>query len=132
MRDRIANVEGECMENVAVVGASTNEERYSNKAMKMLLEYGHNVIPIAPKEEVVLGRKVVASLSAVDQPVDTVTMYLSAARQAETVDALIKLKPRRVIFNPGAENPTAYPRLSKAGIEVVEACTMVLLRTNQF
>ncbi|WP_263769865.1 CoA-binding protein [Propionivibrio soli] len=120
------------MENVAVVGASTNEERYSNKAMKMLLEYGHNVIPIAPKEEVVLGRKVVASLSAVDQPVDTVTMYLSAARQAETVDALIKLKPRRVIFNPGAENPTQYPRLSKAGIEVVEACTMVLLRTNQF
>ena len=120
------------MENVVVVGASTNEERYSNKAMKMLAEYGHRPIPVAPVGDTILGEKVYASVSEVRERVDTVTLYVGPKRQDGLFDEIIAQKPRRVIFNPGTENPQHYDRLQAAGIEVLEACTLVLLRTGQF
>ena len=120
------------MENVVVVGASKNEERYSHKAMKMLAEYGHNPIPVAPVVDTILERAVFGSPAAVDASVDTVTMYIGPARQTAMLDEIIGLKPRRVIFNPGTENPDEYHRFENADIEVLEACTLVLLRTKQF
>lgn len=120
------------MERVVVVGASNNPERYSNKAMKMLAEYGHEPLPVAPAVAEVEGHPAVASLTEVSGPVDTVTMYVGPARQGELLDAIVALKPRRVIFNPGTENPEAYARLDAAGIAHLEACTLVLLRTGQF
>ena len=120
------------MENVVVVGASKNEERYSNKAMKMLMDYGHNPIPVAPAVDTILDRKVFATPADVAGLVDTVTMYVGPARQSGMVDGIIGLRPKRVIFNPGTENPDEYPRFKAAGIDVVEACTLVMLRTNQF
>lgn len=120
------------MTNVAVVGASPNEERYSNMAMRLLKEKGHNPIPVAPKHERICGAEVHASLRDVPQAVDTVSMYVAPARQETILDEIAELAPRRVIFNPGAENPQAYARLEADGIEVVEACTLVLLRTGQF
>ena len=120
------------MENVVVIGASNNEERYSNKAMKMLLEYGHNPIPVAPAVDSVMDRKAFAKVADVPGPVDTVTLYVGPKRQQGLFEQIIGLKPRRVIFNPGTENPDAYEQLRGAGIEPQEACTLVLLRTGQF
>ena len=120
------------MENVVVIGASTNEERYSNKAMKMLAEYGHNPIPVAPAADTILGRKAFAKPADVTGKVDTVTMYVGPARQEGLVEQIVALKPRRVIFNPGTENQAAYDQLNAAGIETFEACTLVMLRTSQF
>lgn len=120
------------MKNVVVVGASNNEERYSNKAMRMLAEYDHNPIPVAPAVKEILGHKAYGHVSEVSEKVDTVTMYVGPARQADLLDEIVNLKPGRIIFNPGTENPEAYESLRKAGIEVIEACTLVMLRTNQF
>ena len=126
------NVKGFAMENVIVIGASANEERYSNKAMKMLAEHGHNPIPVAPAVDTILGRKTYAKATDVPGKIDTVTMYVGPARQSGIIEQILALKPRRAIFNPGTENPDAYDRLKAAGIEVVEACTLVLLRTGQY
>ena len=120
------------MENVVVIGASKNEERYSNKAMKMLLEYGHKPIPVAPAVEQILDRKVFGTPAEVTGQIDTVTMYVGPARQCDMLDDIIKLDPKRIIFNPGTENPAEYHRFEAAGIEVIEACTLVMLRTRQF
>ncbi|MDP5239304.1 CoA-binding protein [Uliginosibacterium sp. 31-16] len=120
------------MERVVVIGASNNPERYSNKAMKMLAEYGHETLPVAPAVAEIEGRPAVATPADVKGPVDTVTMYVGPARQGELLDAIVALKPKRVIFNPGTENPDAYTRLDAAGIPHLEACTLVLLRTRQF
>lgn len=120
------------MENVVVIGASRNEERYSNKAMKMLMEYGHNPIPVAPAVEKILDKKVCATPAEVTGQIDTVTMYVGPARQGDMLDDIIKLDPKRIIFNPGTENPTEYHRFTAASIEVIEACTLVMLRTRQF
>ena len=120
------------MENVAVIGASPNEERYSNKAMKLLNEHHHNPIPVAPKYEKIEGKKVFRSLTDIPEKIDTVTMYVGPARQAPVIKEILKVSPKRVIFNPDTENRDAAEQLKKAGIEVVEACTLVMLKTNQY
>ncbi|GAA5162379.1 CoA-binding protein [Viridibacterium curvum] len=119
-------------ERVAVIGASNNPERYANKAMKMLADYGHEPVPVAPAVATVEGRPAYATPAAVPDKVDTVTMYVGPARQGALIDGIIALAPRRVIFNPGTENQASYDKLDAAGIEHFEACTLVLLRTGQF
>lgn len=118
--------------NVAVVGASAKPDRYSYKAVMLLKEKGHSVYPVHPALRDIEGMPVFESLSHIQLPVDVVTLYLSAAHQSKIADEIIRCRPRRVIFNPGAENPELAERLKKASIETLEACTLVLLSTNQF
>lgn len=120
------------MSTVAVLGASDNPERTAFQALTRLLEQHHEVIPVSPKGGEIAGRPVATALGQIDRDVDTVTMYIGPDRQAAVAEELIALRPRRVIFNPGTENPDLYPRLRDAGIEVQEACTLVLLSTRQF
>ena len=120
------------MENVAVIGASPLEDRYANKAMRLLSANGHNPIPVAPKHETIEGKQVYQSLADVPGKIDTVTMYVGPARQEEIIRDIIQASPQRVIFNPDTENPPAYAKLKAAGIQVTEACTLVLLKTNQY
>ena len=117
---------------VAVLGASSKPERYSNKAVRLLLEKGHTVVPVHPAIAEVEGLDVVKSLRAIEQPIDTLTMYVSAKLSTPVTDEIIQLKPGRVIFNPGTENPELQQQLTDAGIEVEEACTLILLNTDQF
>ena len=119
----------------AVLGASSDPDRYAYKAMEMLAEYKHEAIPVHPREDSVLGKKVWKGLSELadsGQKVDTLTMYVNAALTTKLLPDIIKLKPRRVIFNPGAENSTLEHGLQDAGIEVVHGCTLVMLRTGQY
>ena len=121
------------METVVVLGASPKEDRYSNKAMKMLADHDHTPIPVAPGHAEIEGRKAYAKLADVPDKIDTVTLYMGPKRQDEAlIEQVIQAAPRRVIFNPGTENNSAQERLEKAGIQVVEACTLVLLSTNQY
>lgn len=119
-------------QKVVIVGASNNPERYSHRALLLLRKHGHEVVPVHPKLTEIEGIPVVSDLSAIAGPVDTVTMYVGAAISAGLQDNLIALKPRRVIFNPGAENAELADALQKDGIACEEACTLVLLNTGQF
>jgi uncharacterized protein len=119
-------------ERVVIVGASDNPERYSHRALLLLRQHGHEVVPVHPKLTEIEGISVVADLSLISGPVDTVTMYVGAAISAGLQDKMITLKPRRVIFNPGAENADLAAALEKTGITCEEACTLVLLNTQQF
>ena len=118
--------------NVAVLGASDNPSRYSYKAVNMLKEYDHTVFPIHPSIDEIEGLTVFPEFSRITQPVDTVTVYLSRRNSESIADALLALAPRRVIFNPGAENADLAEQLRNAGVEVIEACTLVMLKTGQF
>ncbi len=120
------------MSTVAVVGASDNPERTAFQAVQRLLNHNHTVIPVSPKGGEILGLPVEKSLESVQGPIDTASLYVGPDRQPAILDALVALKPKRVIFNPGTENPDVYPRLQQAGIAVEEACTLVLLSTHQF
>ncbi len=118
--------------NVAILGASDKQSRYSYKALIRLQEAGHVVFPVHPKLQQINGVAVQHALPDISQPIDTLTVYLSAATTDKLHDQILGLGARRVIFNPGAENPTLQKLLQDQGAEVLEACTLVLLSTNQF
>ncbi len=116
---------------VLVYGASTNPSRYAYIATELLLQHGHEVSLVGIKKGEVLGLTIQQ-----DQPllqnIDTVTLYVGPANQEGLLAYLSAISPRRVIFNPGTENPVLEEALLKKGIEVEEACTLVLLHTGQF
>lgn len=119
-------------ENVVVLGASPKPERYSNKAVNMLVEHGYNVIPVHPAVKEVNGIKVTSLLEEIKEEVHTVSLYVNGSMVETMTDKIINLHPKRVIFNPGTESVAASNALKDKGIEVLEGCTLVLLRTNQF
>ena len=106
-------------------------ERYSNIAINRLLDHNHKVKAFGLRPGVVRGVVIDADLKAYEE-IDTVTLYLSPQHQNIYYDYIIGLSPRRVIFNPGTENPEFYDLLSKNGIVYEVACTLVLLATNQY
>jgi predicted CoA-binding protein len=123
------------MEVVAVLGASSDPNRYSFKALELLKQYGHRPLPIHPREKVILDLNVVSSLRDLinqKESVDTLTMYVNPALSTPLTADILELKPKRVIFNPGTENPPLQKELASHGIKVEEACTLVLLRTGQY
>jgi predicted CoA-binding protein len=115
-----------------VMGASTNPTRYANMATHKLLEHQHEVELLGKKKGEVAGHIIHHSTADLSEDFHTVTMYLGESNQKEYYDYLLKLAPKRVIFNPGAENEYLANTLSANGIEVLEACTLVLLATGQF
>ena len=114
-----------------VFGASLNPSRYSNMAMHKLIAHGNEVVAFGLREGTVEGVKIDAALIAY-KDIDTITLYMNASRQAPFYDYLILLKPERVIFNPGTENPEFFRRLLDAKIDFEMACTLVMLGTNQY
>jgi predicted CoA-binding protein len=98
----------------------------------LLHEYGHRTLPINPAFDEILGEKCYPTIKDAPKPIDTVTLYLGESRSNPLIDEIIEAKPRRIIMNPGAENSTLSARAEEAGIEVVEGCTLVMLRTGQF
>jgi predicted CoA-binding protein len=120
------------MSTVAVLGATPKPERFANKAIKLLRQHGHDVIPVHPKLSEVEGLDVAPSLSAITDKVDTLTLYVGPARLEPMIDEIIALKPGRVIFNPGTETPSVQAALDEAGIPWQEDCTLILLNNNRF
>ena len=119
------------MKKTLVLGASLNPSRYSNFAINKLVSYEHPVVAIGLREGEVAGIKITKDKKQFDE-VDTVTLYLNSQRQKEFYDYIISLKPKRVIFNPGTENPEFYKSLNENNIGYEVACTLVLLSTNQY
>jgi hypothetical protein len=115
-----------------IIGASTNEERYSYKAFYKLKESNHRVYALGFREGMLSDTQIYIDHQATWTDVDTVTLYLGAARQEPYFEYLVKLNPRRVIFNPGTENEEFENRLKEVGIQTEQACTLVLLATNQY
>lgn len=114
-----------------VIGASEHPERYSHKAILMLQKFGHEVLALASKAGRVEELEFYTDKLGFKN-VDTITLYINPSIQKEYYDYILRLNPRRVIFNPGTENPEFYHLLKEKGIEVQIACTLVLLSTNQF
>lgn len=117
--------------HTVVLGASDNPQRYSYLAVNRLAAHSHPVTAIGKKEGTIGNIPVITEHPAMND-VDTITLYLSAANQQQYYDYILSLHPRRIIFNPGAENPELEQLAVKNGIEPLEACTLVMLSTDQF
>lgn len=114
-----------------VLGASANSERYSNLALKKLTAKNHTVIGIGKKQGKVDNIEITTEQKAIDD-LDTITLYLNADNQKQYYNYILSLHPKRIIFNPGAENEELATLAHENGIKTMEACTLVLLSTGQY
>ena len=121
------------MKKTVIIGATTNQGRYAYLAARMLTEYKHEIVPVGIKDGAVFGKDILDIFQK--PPIDnvhTVTMYIGPQRQPEHIDYILGLKPKRIIFNPGTENEEFIRRAEENGIEALEACTLVMLRSYQY
>lgn len=114
-----------------VLGASTKPDRYAFKAIIMLVDKGHSVLAIGQNAGEVAGIKIKTKAIPLSN-IDTITLYLNPARQRDYYNYIVEAKPKRVIFNPGTENPELYQLLELNNIKSEVACTLVLLATNRY
>ncbi len=118
--------------NVVVLGATPKPDRYDNQAIRLLKEKHYHVIPIHPVLKEIESLPVTNSLSDISDTVHTLTLYVGPQRITPMIGGIITLKPNRVIFNPGTESEPLQQALHDINIEWMEACTLVMLKTDQF
>ena len=115
-----------------VIGATTNPSRYAYVAINRLRSHGHEVVAVGTSDGLVADVPIIKEKMPFNN-IDTVTLYIRPAVQRESYeDYIVSLKPKRVIFNPGTENPAFENRLIKEGIEPIEACTLVMLSVGNY
>lgn len=119
------------MKKTLIIGASTNPERYAYKAAHSLVAHGHDIVNIGNKKGEVAGVPI-QTKDEIPRDIHTITLYVSEKNQVEYYDYILQIHPKRIIFNPGTENPTLENLAENAGIQVEIACTLVLLSTGQY
>lgn len=119
------------MKPTLILGATTNPNRYAYLAAERLVSRGHAIIPVGIKQGRVQGQQILHGQPDVPE-VDTVTLYVGPRHQPEYYDWLLRVAPRRIVFNPGTENPELMRLARGAGIEVVAGCTLVMLASGDY
>ena len=114
-----------------IIGATTDSSRYAYRAAKVLIDKGHEIVPIGIKKGEVFGNKIINDYPFIEN-VDTVTLYVGSANQSNLVDYIISLKPKRIIFNPGTENEYLIKKAIDNDIEPVIGCTLVMLASKSY
>jgi uncharacterized protein len=114
-----------------VIGASPVPERYSNLAVRRLLERAYPVVALGKKEGTIGTVPILTGFPKLEH-IHTVTLYLSAKNQKPMYDYILGLNPKRIIFNPGAENEELKQMARSKGIEAIEACTLVMLSIGNY
>lgn len=121
------------MKKTVIIGATPDPSRYAYLAARMLTYYKHEIVPVGIKKGEVFGSPI---LNIFDKPgiadVDTITLYIGPQRQPQWYEYILSLSPKRIIFNPGTENETLIKMAAERGIEAVEGCTLVMLRSNHY
>ncbi len=119
------------MKRTLILGATTNIERYAYKAAKRLTQHKHPIVPVGIKKGEVFG-EVILNTKDLQKEIDTITLYVGVRHQPEWYGYIVETNPRRVIFNPGTENPELQTLLKENEIPYEEACTLVLLSLNAY
>ena len=127
----LANAMNTNGKKTVIIGATENPGRYAHRAAHSLLRHGHEIELVGLREGQVDGHSIQTGHPVLND-VDTVTMYVGPRNQPDLYDYIKSLNPRRVIFNPGAENPDFERQLQAAGIEPIEACTLVMLSIGTY
>ena len=120
------------MKTTLIIGASPRSSSYTNMAMHDLEKHGHQTLLYNPTGRQVERRDVYTDLAQITENPHTVTLYVRPTRLEPIVGQIIALNPKRIVFNPGTENEKIIKTFSDAGIETLEACTLVMLRTGQY
>ncbi|WP_258104053.1 CoA-binding protein [Marinoscillum sp. MHG1-6] len=117
----------------AIIGATPHTSRFAYLAAERLTSYHHEIVPLGIRKGNIFGKEI---MQLSDQPeipnIDTMTLYINPDHQKEWEDYLLSLSPKRIIFNPGTENPDLARRAANQGIETVNGCTLVMLSSSTY
>jgi len=114
-----------------IIGASTNKDRYSYKAIQKLRKLNLDVCALGLNEGEIMDVKI--HIRPINyKNIHTVSIYLKPQNQSQYINYILKLNPQRVIFNPGSENEVLMNKLEEKKISCENSCTLVLLSTNQY
>jgi predicted CoA-binding protein len=116
---------------VLVIGASPKPHRFSHMAIKKLLQNEHEVFAIGNREDLAAGIPIQKGFGGIEN-IDTITLYINKGNQKPIENTILELNPKRIIFNPGAENSSLASKAKDLGIEVVSDCTLVMLGQGSF
>jgi predicted CoA-binding protein len=119
------------MGKTVVIGASENTDRYSNRAVRSLTQHNEPVVAVGLRTGKIGGVEIMSGFPVIED-VETVTLYMGPQNQPSWYDYILSLKPKRVIFNPGTENAEFEKMCTDAGIETIEACTLVMLSVGTY
>ncbi len=119
------------MKKTVVLGATDNPDRFAYRAANSLTRHGHPIVLVGLREGIVAGQPIQKGQPLIAD-VHTVTMYVGTRNQAPLHDYILSLKPKRIIFNPGTENPELENKARQQGIETVEGCTLVMLSVGEY
>lgn len=121
------------MKKTLLIGASTNPDRSSYEALVQLKEEGHEVVAIGARAGEVEGVSIVASRDEADATnIHSVGLYINEGLQAQYYDFIIGLKPKRIFFNPGTENPAFFALATSAGIECINRCMIITMNEGKY
>ena len=115
-----------------ILGASPNPERYAFKAANLLRQHGHDVVLVGIKKGNIVGMEIQQDKNSIPKNIDTITLYLGPQHQEAWFDYILKVNPKRIIFNPGTENEALELLAQEHNIAIEQACTLVLLHTGQY
>lgn len=120
------------MKKTLVLGATDNPSRFAYKAVHKLQQHGHEVVPVGIRRGQVGGQQIITDKAQQVESIDTVTLYVGPQNQPSWYDYILSLNPKRIIFNPGTENPELEKRAAEANIETLHHCTLVMLATDSY
>jgi predicted CoA-binding protein len=113
------------MKTVAVIGASSDRNKFSNKSVRAHLKAGYTVYPVHPRETEIEGLPVYRSIREVPDPVDRVTLYIPPGAVDLILEEIANKKPKELFFNPGSESPALLDRARSLGLNGIQACSIV-------
>lgn len=119
------------MARTVVIGASPNPGRYSHRATLQLASFGEEVFPIGMRNGKIGELDIITTKPTIED-VATVTLYVGPRNQTSWIDYILSLRPKRIIFNPGTENPEFEAVLRTKNIPFERACTLVMIATGTY
>lgn len=119
------------MKKTVVLGATDNPSRFAYRAIHKLKQYGHEVVPVGIRKGAVAGIPIDTDKNPV-KDVDTVTLYVGPQNQPSWYDYILSLNPKRIIFNPGTENPELEKKAAEKNINTLHHCTLVMLAVGEY
>ncbi len=121
------------MKKTVLIGATPNPNRYAYLAGNKLVQHGHELVPIGIRKGLLAGKQILdLKLHPKIEDIDTITLYVGPKNLHEWEEYILSLNPKRIIFNPGTENPRLFSTANSNGIEVLEACTLVMLSAGTY
>jgi predicted CoA-binding protein len=119
------------MGKIVLIGASPNPLRYSYKAVVELVRQEFEVIPLGKRENSIGNIHIMTGKPDI-KDVDLVILYINKVHQEEYYDYILRLNPKKILFNPGTENPELVQIAYNSGIEILYDCALVLLYSKRF